>query len=282
VIQDMDRPEVAYAFPKPGPGLKAVLAIIGVVGIVGAILFNLGGVAAAFFALTCDTSSVLHLQLWRLLTAGILTSPDSFQHLLFTLIGLYFLSPDLEKRWGTGRFVRFLAWSTILGFALAIGVDLVAPASMTMFHPKLMFGAGAAIAATAVAWAQANAHAQVRLFFFLPMSGRALFWVTIGFCVIGIIYGGSTEGVVAPFGGVLAALALAGEPSPFRTAYLRLKLMVLRRRVGGSVPTARDIAFGGAPKKRPRGDRPPLRVVQGGQSDDSDRRDPPKDKRYLN
>jgi membrane associated rhomboid family serine protease len=270
----MSRPEISYAFPKPGPGLKAVLGIIGVVGIVSAILSNIGGVAAAFYALACASDPVLHGQVWRLLTAGILTAPDSFQHLLFTLIGLYFLSPDLETRWGTGRFLRFLAWSTIFGFVLAIAVDVVAPPSIAMFHPKMMFGAGAAISATAIAWAQANARAQVRLFFFLPMSGKALFWVTIAFCMVGLIYGGSTEGVIAPFGGVIVALVLAGEPSPLRSLYLRMKLMFLRRGMG-SVPTAHEIATGKT--RRGRGNRPPLRVVQGGQSDD-----PPKDKRYLN
>jgi membrane associated rhomboid family serine protease len=290
----MERPEISYGFPKPGPGLKAVLAAITVLGILGALLMHVGSVGRTVFELLdCTTAGVFGLQLWRLVTAGLLTAPDSFQHLLFTLIGLYFLSPDLERRWGTPRFLAFLGVSTVVGFSLAVLTDLVAPASFAMLHQQPLFGAGAAMSATAIAWSQANAHAQVRLFFFLPMSGRALFWVTIGFCVIGLIYGGSTEGVVAPFGGVLTALIAAGEPSPLRRLYLRIKLMVLRSRVGG-VPTARDIIAGAAPgqARRPRRDGPPLRVVRGGQSEpsgggDADdggakRRDPPKDKRYLN
>jgi len=114
------------------------------------------------------------------------------------------------------------------------------------------------------------------------VSGRALFWVTVGYCVLGVIYPPASlpEGMVAPFGGVLTGVLLSGDPSPLRRAYLRVKLALLRGR-GGRVPTAHEIAFGTKPPRH--GRRPPLRVVQGGQGGSSgDGDDPPKDKRYLN
>jgi membrane associated rhomboid family serine protease len=259
--------------PRPGPGLKWVLAIVGVVGILGAILSNWVGFADAFVALLCAPEKVLHGQIWRLLTAGILTDPSRMQHLLFTIVGLYFLSTDLERRWGTRRFLVFLASSVVIGNALAILVYLIAPPHLAILRPPAMFGAAAAITATAIAWSRANAGLQVLMFFVLPISGRTLFWVTIGFCILGVIYPEAPEGVVAPFGGVLTGILMSGEPSPLRRAYLHAKLAFLRRQ--GGVPTAHDIAFGKGPKKARRSG-PPLRVVQGGQSDE------PKDKRYLN
>jgi hypothetical protein len=115
--------------------------------------------------------------------------------------------------------------------------------------------------------------------FFLPMNGRLLFWLTIGFAVLYVIFGESPpEGAFALFGGILTGVLFAGAPSPARRAWLRFRMLVLRRRgatlddeaVSGRVERPRT-------KRKPGG--PPLRVVQGGADDD---KKPPKDKRYLN
>jgi hypothetical protein len=102
-------------------------------------------------------------------------------------------------------------------------------------------------------------------------------WITLGFCVLGVFFPGSVpECVVAPFGGFIAGLLLAGSPSPVRALYLRAKLALLRSR-GERVRLDIDRP---KPKKRAAGS-PPLRVVTGG-LDDLEKRQPPKDKRYLN
>jgi membrane associated rhomboid family serine protease len=272
--------QLSFGFPKPGRGLKAVLLVLFVVGVAESLAFDSLG---RFFAmLTCDPDAVVHGQVWRLLTAGLLTDPRRISPLLFTLIGVYFFSADLEARWGTPRFLRFLASSTALGFAAAVIVDRLAPASMAAVHSNEMYGAMAMITASSVAWARANATAQVRLFFVLPITGRTFFWITIGYCVVNAIWPGLSEGVVAPFGGVAAGMLLAGDPSPLRRAYLKTKLAYLRRNAGYT-PTAHEIAFGKPPKKKPRRtDGPVLRVLPGGLDEDLSKREPPKDKRYLN
>jgi membrane associated rhomboid family serine protease len=276
--------QMMQGFPRPGPALKAILIVIGALGILLALVFNyVPGGDEIFKALTCSTTQVLHGQVWRLVTAGLLTDPKQISHLFFTLIGLYFLSTDLETRWGSWRFARFMLIAVVAGFALGIVMDLVAPKELAIFHPSLMFGASAAITATAIAWASANASMQVRLFFVLPVSGRALFWVTIGYCVLGLVYAGSfSEGAAAPFGGLITGLVLGGTPSPLRTMYLKAKLAVFRRRAGRGVPTALEIATRESSEARRKRGGPPLRVVYGGLEDDLKKRKPPKDKRYLN
>jgi membrane associated rhomboid family serine protease len=284
----MEQGQVTMAFPRPGPALKTLLFLIGALGILEAIVVNyVPGGEKWFLALACSTQGVLHGQVfpgipevWRLFTAGFLTRPDTLGHLIFTLIGLYFLSPDLEKRWGSARFVRFVLASFLIGFLLSMAVDVVAsPNAPAAFHPPFMYGATAAITATSIAWSKINAHLQVRLFFFLPVTGRQLFWVTIGFCVLGLIYPASIpEGVAAPFGGVLTGLLLGGSPSVVRALWLRAKLMVLRQRGGegaGRAPLR-------PPSRKKGSDSPPLRIVQGGLEDELKKRRPSKDKRYLN
>src|SRR5947209_6789940 len=137
----MDGDRVSMAFPRPGRALKAVLALVVVLGITNAILVNYTSFGEkVFLALACIPAKVVDgLQIWRLLTAGLLTSPQSFGHLIFTLVGLYFLSPDLERRWGGVRFVRFLVVSTIVGFGVDVLADRAFPASWApgVLHPQL-------------------------------------------------------------------------------------------------------------------------------------------------
>ncbi len=135
----------------------------------------------------------------------------------------------------------------------------------------------AAITGIAVAWSRENANLEVRLFFVLPVKGRQLFWLTVAYCVLAVLFAdASTEGVVAPFGGVLAGILLGGSPSLVRTAYLQWKLASLRKTAGGiSAAAILD------PTRR-KAKGPSLRVVQGGVDDEATKRQPPRDKRYLN
>ncbi len=268
--------------PRPGRALKAVLGLIIGLTVINWVLFNwVPGGQKLFFLLVCTTDGLIHdFRVWTPLTAGLLTQPKgSPSYLLFTVIGLYFLSPDLERRWGSWRFTRFLATSVIAGFLMGVAADYYAPAHLRIFHPELMFGAGSAITATAVAWSRQNRDAQVRLFFVLPVRGSWLFWFTLGYCVFGIVAWDDRmeTGAVAPFGGLLTGLLLGGSPSVVRSMYLRAKLALLSKRAGApSYPSA------SRPSRSSRSEGPPLRVVPGGLEDELKKRKPPKDKRFLN
>ncbi len=281
---------VSTAFPRPGRALKGVLVAIGFFAILGAVVVNwapgppLGGEIFSWVVFQPRDFLVHPWKVWTLLSSGIFTSPESFSHALYSLIGLYFLTNDLEKKWGGARLLRFLAISVVIGNLMVLAVDMLMPARLAIFHPPLVLGPMGAITATAMAWAKENATRQIRLFFFLPISGRALYWITIGFAVLALLFmQGTPEGAAAPFGGILAGLAFGGSPSPARSLWLRVKLMFLRRK--GHALTV-ESSLGGS--DRPRAPRrsgkggPPLRIVQGGLDDDLDKRKPPKDKRYLN
>ena len=98
------------------------------------------------------------------------------------------------------------------------------------FHPPFVFGPAAAITAIAIAWSREYSESTVQLFMVLPIRGRALLWITIGFCVLDLVYpAGMPEGVVAPFGGLVAGLLFGGSPSLARTTWLRVRLALLRR-----------------------------------------------------
>jgi len=281
-----EAPGAFGGFPRPGKALRAVLAVVAIVSIAMAVIVNWapGGETgvALFEKLTFSPKAVLAGQVWRPFTATLLTSPRGFGHVVFTLIGLYFLSTDLEKRWGAWPYLRFLGLSALFGWLFALLGDLV-PVATPILHREMLFGASAAITATAIAWSRENAELRVRLFFFLPVSGRQLFWVTIGFCILNVVYFQDVaEGAIAPFGGIVAGLLFSGQPSLARRAWLKLRLAMLRRRAGGL--SAEDMLGdeGGAPARKRRPGAPPLRVVIGGLDEDLKKRKVPKDKRHLN
>src|SRR5690242_17973477 len=151
----MDGPgQVSFAFPRPGRALTVVLVLVGAFGIVTALLANwvAGGWPPARLVLeylVC-TPDMRPWELWRLFTSALLT--DSPTHLIMTLLGLYFLSPDLERRWGAARFVSFLLLSVAGGNLLVLAGNAVPFTAGPFAAPAAMLGAYAAITAIAVAW----------------------------------------------------------------------------------------------------------------------------------
>lgn len=277
----MSMPQPTLAFPKPGRALWALMLMMAALGIGTALLVQwVPGGVAAFLFLVCDRAHAF-TQPWRLLTSGLLTDPEHWSHLLYSLVGLYFLGAPLERHWGTWRFARFIAISIVLGNLTALAVAAaVPPGAQERFRPDMMFGPMAAVAAIAVAWSREFGDSTVNLFLVIPVKGRLLFWFTLGICVLDLVFPSAIrEGIIAPFGGVIAGLVFGGSPSLARTAWLRIRLAFLRR--SATSLRVSDV-MAARPKSRQRSGGPPLRVVPGGLEEVLKKRNPPKDKRYLN
>lgn len=283
--------EIVAAFPRPGRALKAVLTLIAVLAIVSAVVVHWAPGGARGFELyswlAFEPQKLFRSsgvpRVWTLLTSGLLTFPDGISHALWSLVGLYFLATDLEKRWGSGRLIRFLALGVLFGnLAVLVGTYV----GIEAFRPRFVVGPLAAITAIAIAWSKENAQRQIRFMLFLPMSGRMLFWLTIGMSALALVFlQGTPEGTLAPLGGVVAGLLFGGTPSPVRAVWLRLRLGSMRARTRSGITVEQllgdDVL---PPRSRPKrgGKAPPLRVVQGGLEDNLKNWKPPKDKRFLN
>jgi membrane associated rhomboid family serine protease len=270
--------------------MKVVLALIAIFALVGAVIVNWapGGESGAklfrLLAFAPSEHELLLRRFWTVVTSGLLTSPVGVSHALWSLVGLYFVTPDLEKRWGGARLIRFLLLGVIFGNLAVLAGTFLPLGNDSIFKFPYVFGPTGAITATVIAWAKENEHRHFRFMFFLPMSGRTLFWVTIGFAVLSIVFlQGSPEGALAPLGGVASGLLFGGTPSPARALWLRFRLGSMRRRTGGLTVEQLLNEQPSRPRTPKRGaNAPPLRIVQGGLEDDLKNRKPPKDKRYLN
>ena len=280
--------DIVAAFPRPGRVLKTILAVLAVFAIAGAVIVNWapgGEKGAELFRWLAYEPGQPFARPWAILTSGVLTMPEGISHALWSLVGLYFLTPDLEKRWGGARLVRFLLTAVVIGNLVVTAGAFLLP-TKAVFNPPLAFGPMAAVTAAVIAWSKENAHRQIRFMFFLPMSGKTLYWLTIGLAGLALVFRQATpEGAVAPLGGILTGILFAGTPSPVRALWLRFRLGSLRRRSKGGI-TVEELLGDAPPRPRSQpkrsGKAPPLRIVQGGLEEDLKNRKPPKDKRYLN
>jgi membrane associated rhomboid family serine protease len=279
-----DGADMRLVMPKPGRGLVVVMIGLLAIWLAFALGINWFGASSHVFLLLCgSTALVLHGQVWRLVTAPFMHVPSGdIWHIVTVELGLYFLSPSLEESWGEARFLRFLAMSAVFAYAVQMAIVLALPASLgAKLTPSYWFGAMPVVEAVAIAWALSFKGRTVNLMFILPVSSTVLILFVIGISVLMLIAGAMPpEGLIAPFGGMLAGWIFGGStPSPARRLWLKLKLRRLNREA------LRDQR---ALRQRRRSSN--LRVIEGGTdrnedeksngSNGDDRRGP--DGRWLN
>ncbi len=249
----------AGGLPKPGVWLRRLLITLLAVNVAFAVAINFAGASRGLFNLLCgSTELILKGQVWRLFTAPWMHEPEgSVTHLLFALLGLFFLGPALESSWGPRRFMRFLFFSGIIAYTTQLLLDLLLPASLSSrLVPSYWYGAFPVVEAIAVAWALSFKGQTVRLFFVLPVSATGLLLFVIAMSVLRVLWVSQTaEGLLSPFGGLLAGWLLGGgTPSPLRRAWLKLKLRRIDARAREEGARRRD--------------RGALRVIEGGKGKD--------------
>jgi len=258
---------VMMGMPRPGKVLLWVMGLLLSIWIMFAVGINWAHLdPRAFHLFTGNTQAILHGEVWRLFTAGLMHQPfgpDAVPHILYALLGLYFLGASLETKWGSRRMIQFLIFSTLFGFAAQMAFDALLPRAL---GAGMWFGSMGAVEAVAVAWALSNRNQTVRLMFVLPVTGTGLLIAVIGFSLLYLIVGQIPhEGMVTPFAGMLAGYLFgSGNPTPVRRMFLKLRYMWIAKRAA-----------------KYRASQPRLRVIEGGDAPHS-RRKPPTDKRFLN
>jgi membrane associated rhomboid family serine protease len=258
-----DPGSVQFALPRPGPALRAVLIALFAIWLFYAVGLNwLGLPEKAFYFVVGNTSEVMHGQIWRLFTAPLLHMPVGDQgvwHILTTLLGLYFLAPELEKNWGSARFLRFLWIAGVFGYALQMAIELALPeAQARKLVQEMWFGALPTVEAVAIAWALSFKGQVVRLMFVIPVSSRGLIIFVVATSVLYVVAGAQrTSGLIAPFGGMLVGWLLGGgTPSPLRKLWLKQRYKTLEREADRArVDRQKRVARSG------------LRVIPGGGKD---------------
>ena len=259
---------VSMGLPRPGKALLWVMGVLVSIWVMFAVGINYGGLDKEAFFLFCgNTQAILRGEVWRLFTAGLMHFPQGgagVSHIVNVLLGLYFLAPTMEARWGSRRMILFLIGCLLTGFLAQMTAEVLL--GRTIGQPY-WYGSIGAIEGIAVAWALSHRGQTVRLFFVLPVTSTGLLVFVIGFSVFLVLANGQMhEGLITPFGGMLGGYLFgAGTPSPARRLLLKVRYFFISRRAS-----------------RARGHQPKLRIIEGGDAPPPVGRRPPTDKRFLN
>lgn len=129
---------------------------------------------APLFALgDLSPAAIRHGEAWRLVTWPLLET--SLLSLLFVGLALVWFGRDLAEAWGSRRLLAAFAGLAVFAGAATTLLALVDPAI-----DRAHYTGGSAIAAgLLVAWGLTFPDRVVRIFFVLPLSGRAAAWLTV-------------------------------------------------------------------------------------------------------
>jgi len=190
-------PRMRMGFGRMPPVVKWLLIINVAVFFLAIIIRPLGNLMYRWGQL--DPSSPAALQLWRLITYQFLHDPSDPFHILFNMIGLFFLGPVLERHWGSKRFLKFYLGCGVAGallYYLLVGI--------TSMQPLPMVGASGAILGLLAACAIMFPHFVVILLFFPVPIRTATLLLTVVYLVNVLTAGVNAGGNAAHLGGMAA------------------------------------------------------------------------------
>ncbi|MHC5024870.1 MAG: rhomboid family intramembrane serine protease [Planctomycetota bacterium] len=171
-----------------------------------------------------STYGLVGFEFWRFI--GFQFLHGGMVHLLFNMIGLFFLGPLVERYLGGKRYLAFYLLCGIFGALLYMVLNLAGYAATLIWGgsvaiPGLLFsspttpliGASAGVFGVIMAGAYLAPNATVLLFFFLPMRLKTLAYVLVVVALWTLITGGQNAGGEAGhLGGALAGFYFIRHP----------------------------------------------------------------------
>ncbi|MDR2728982.1 MAG: rhomboid family intramembrane serine protease [Chitinispirillales bacterium] len=162
------------------------------------LLPRIGPAITAWGALS-PIETFLHLQVWRLFTYMFLHSTQSFFHILFNMLALWWFGAELEEMWGRRKFLIFY-------FVCGVGAGLFSLLNLIINPYVLVIGASGAVLGVLTAYAHYFPNREVLLFFILPVRVRTL---VIGYAVLSVFMvsfqAGGTISHLTHLGGIAVA-----------------------------------------------------------------------------
>jgi membrane associated rhomboid family serine protease len=183
-----------------------------------------------------------HYRVWTLVTSPLLEV--NFLSLLLTALMMWMLIPTLERFWGTPRFLRFVAITSVAGTVAGCGVGYL------LGRDVPITGLGPMIIGAVVAFGVIYARHPVQFFGVLPLSGREFMFGMLAVFALSVILQGHWEIGAAQGAAALASAIMTSKKwSPglawkrWRLARARARLSVIEGGVRPAKPKARDERF---------------------------------------
>ncbi len=193
-------PQMRMAFPRMTPVVKWLLIINAVVYF--AQILGANALLVRWFA-AYPAPFIKALQFWRFVTYQFLHA--GLWHILFNMLGLFFLGPTLERHWGGKKFLAFYLGCGVVGglfYPILFGLKLISPHPLYGVLP--LIGASGAILGMLAACAILFPQFVVFIMFFpVPIRVAAIICIFIATAVI-LSKGANAGGQAAHLGGMAA------------------------------------------------------------------------------
>jgi membrane associated rhomboid family serine protease len=152
-----------------------------------------------------------HLGVWELVTYQFLHSPDSLMHIIFNMLALFFIGPEVERGVGTNRFFILYLLSGVLG---GLGWSLLSLPTSTCI------GASGSVFGVLGAFAALYPQRELYIWGILPVKAWLLVVIFGSYELVNVLNGpGGTIANAAHLGGGIAGYIFAtviGRPDIMR------------------------------------------------------------------
>jgi membrane associated rhomboid family serine protease len=139
------------------------------------------------------------LQVWQVVTYLFLHDPRGFGHILFNMLTLWMFGMDLERDWGTRRFLKYY-------FICGIGAGICVVIANLLFSQTLRtptIGASGAIYGLLLAFGMLYPDRQVLFSFLFPIKAKYFVMILGTIAFMSSFYANSGVSNVAHLGGML-------------------------------------------------------------------------------
>lgn len=169
-----------FAYSHPRFGIPNLMKFIVAGNIIVYLLAMFSGWNHISFLLF-DLNSILHGEIWRLITFIFVPQESSPLWLAVSLYFYYFIGSTLEREWGTPKFNLYYFSGVVLTILSTIVASLISglnfPIAGTGYINMSMF----------LAFAMLYPDTQVLLFFIIPVKIKWLAWIDVGFFGLSIL-----------------------------------------------------------------------------------------------
>jgi membrane associated rhomboid family serine protease len=189
-------PPIRFGFSPVTPAVKWLLIIN--IGVFLLMAFSPAFTTSMVQWFAVDASSLTSaIQLWRLISYQFLHG--SVGHILFNMLGVFFLGPTLERNWGGRKFITFY-----LGCGAAGGLFYLFLVGIGFLGGGTMVGASGAVLGMLAACAILFPHFVVILILFPLPIRRAAIILTIMYLILVVSRSENAGGEAAHLGGMAA------------------------------------------------------------------------------
>jgi membrane associated rhomboid family serine protease len=164
----------------------------------------------AEYVLATPSNVFEHGRVWTLVTSNFLE--PNFVGLILHMVVLWSFVPTLERFWGTARFYRFVAITSIAGTLVGtLAGWLLGHVSPLAVGPEVISGLNPFIYGSIVAFGIVYARQPVQFWGVLPLTGRQLMYGFLAFLALFVLLQGFWEQGAAFASAMIAAALLTSK-----------------------------------------------------------------------